>query len=220
MTSGGREAVLAALRRLGTAEAGAIAARLKLHPTTVRVHLDALAESGLVTRARREHGVGRGRPPYVYSAPTSGEAGAARGYQALAAVLAESFGRGGGTKSERATEAGRRWAAARNGHTDQRAARRGKAGFGLVRLVRELDELGFEPRAHAAKGTTHVEMWSCPYWEIAREQPEVVCAVHRGLLEGMLDHEFGPRFEVELVPFVTVDYCLASVRREVGDAAK
>jgi predicted ArsR family transcriptional regulator len=48
-------------------------------------------------------------------------------------------------------------------------------------------EAGFEPRFHR-RGPKSVEitMRACPFRELLDEHRELVCAVHRGLLEGML----------------------------------
>src|SRR5690348_8546452 len=74
-------ALLSELRRpTGTAE---LAARLELHPNGVRLHLERLAEQGLVERARARSP--RGRPPDVWRiAPEARPAGAnPRAYEDL-----------------------------------------------------------------------------------------------------------------------------------------
>ena len=58
----GRPAVLALVKREGPIAADALAARLKLTPTAVRQHLQALAEEGLVAEAEATPPSGRGRP--------------------------------------------------------------------------------------------------------------------------------------------------------------
>jgi predicted ArsR family transcriptional regulator len=62
----GRAAVLALAKREGPIAADALASRLKLTPTAVRQHLQALAEEGLVAEVVEAHGaertLSRGRP--------------------------------------------------------------------------------------------------------------------------------------------------------------
>ena len=45
-----------------------------------------------------------------------------------------------------------------------------------------LGEHGFEPRVAGLEVTMH----RCPFTELARESPAVVCGMHRGLAEGAL----------------------------------
>ena len=52
----------------------------------------------------------------------------------------------------------------------------------MSRLVHVLEEHGFEPRAEGLD----VTMARCPFADLARESPEVVCGIHRGLVEGVL----------------------------------
>lgn len=52
-------------------------------------------------------------------------------------------------------------------------------------------------------------MRGCPFHELAESQPEIVCAVHRGLITGALQ-ELGSDLEVdELDVFVQPDLCVA-----------
>jgi hypothetical protein len=56
-----------------------------------------------------------------------------------------------------------------------------------------LDRTGFTPvlaRESAPSGPTdEIVLRSCPLLESAREHPEVVCQVHRGLVEGVLGRD-------------------------------
>jgi predicted ArsR family transcriptional regulator len=55
-------------------------------------------------------------------------------------------------------------------------------------------------------------MRRCPFHSLAEQHPEVVCAVHRGLISGALD-ELGSRLEVDgLDVFVEPDLCIAHLR--------
>lgn len=51
-----------------------------------------------------------------------------------------------------------------------------------------LAALGFQPRreSHTPQRLTY-RLCNCPYREAARENPQVVCGLHRGITRGMLD---------------------------------
>jgi predicted ArsR family transcriptional regulator len=72
-----------------------------------------------------------------------------------------------------------------------------------------LDEQGFVPDADGCD----VNMRRCPFHDLAEQHPEVVCAVHRGLISGALE-ELGSELEVgELSVFVEPDLCVARLAR-------
>ena len=76
--------------------------------------------------------------------------------------------------------AGRRLAKAARGATDR------------VRLLETLTRrLGFEPRTVERRGGVDVVLDRCPFVATATAAPEIVCELHRGLAEGVV--ESGPR---------------------------
>jgi predicted ArsR family transcriptional regulator len=55
-------------------------------------------------------------------------------------------------------------------------------------MGRALAALGFAPRRGRAKrGRVVFRLGSCPYCEAVRENQPVICALHRGLTQGLLD---------------------------------
>ena len=55
-------------------------------------------------------------------------------------------------------------------------------------MGRTLTALGFAPqREHPRDGHVVFRLGSCPYREAVRENPPVVCELHRGLTRGLLD---------------------------------
>ena len=52
-----------------------------------------------------------------------------------------------------------------------------------------------------------VQLRRCPLLDIARRYPEVVCQVHRGLIEGALTQLGGHDAGVDLQPFADPDAC-------------
>ena len=72
--------------------------------------------------------------------------------------------------------------------------------------------MNFDPElADPAPGTgeREIRLRACPYRDVAREHPDVVCAIHLGLLQGALTQLGDPPTTVRLVPFVKPHLCLA-----------
>ena len=78
-----RRALLAAVKRLGEADAGELAAAAGVTPAAVRQHLTPLLRQGYVVR-REEPGPGRGRPRHRYSLTRLGHELFPTGYAVLA----------------------------------------------------------------------------------------------------------------------------------------
>jgi predicted ArsR family transcriptional regulator len=187
-----RERVLDALRASGRAlRLSEVCAQVSLSPNPVRSHLARLADDGLV-RVDHEAPHGPGRPAALYSAlPAEPEEGAA--YRTLAGLL-------GRTLATVATpsvagQAGRDWA--RTLLDRRRDAGRADVADAVDLVVELFDEGGFAPRVTPDRRT--VELYRCPFISLAVEQPEVVCAVHLGLVRGVLDELDDPR-TVRLAP--------------------
>lgn len=72
-------------------------------------------------------------------------------------------------------------------------------------MVELLARQGFEPDAVGRQ----IEMRRCPFQDLAETTPEVVCAIHRGLITGALT-ELGQNLAVgELEIFPRPDVCVA-----------
>lgn len=162
-----------------------LAERLALHPNTVRPHLERMREAGLIEVEPIHRGT-VGRPQLRYSlapgAPGLGlEPPAHTLLAGLLAALAEQLG-GDGVD---AANLGRRWG------TDATARRQSGRGC-LAALVAELDRLGFDPVESelAADGLdgrrVRVDFLHCPFRELAEAYPELVCHLHRGIVEGLV----------------------------------
>jgi predicted ArsR family transcriptional regulator len=170
-----------------------------LHANTVREHLDGLRRRGLVRRLRAEP-TGRGRPAWLYEA-TAGE-GTGSEYAGLAAALAAAIARTSDTPAETAATAGEDW-----GHelARDRGARRVTPEVARRHVVGLLDELGFEPEDGAAPA--QVRLTRCPLLEAAHRYPEVVCAVHLGIVRGALEEYGADPAGSRLLPFAEPDAC-------------
>ena len=185
----GDDTRFAIFRELGRSpaplSASELAERLTLHPNTVRPHLDRMREAGLVEVEPIHRGT-VGRPQLRYSlapgAPGLGLDPPAHTLLAgLLAALAEQLG-GDGLD---AANLGRRWGTDANG---RRQSGRGCLGA----LVGELDRLGFDPvetelnpdRPGARR--VRVDFLHCPFRELAEAYPELVCHLHRGIVDGLV----------------------------------
>lgn len=146
--------------------------RTGLHRNTVRGHLDHLVEQDRVTRFPVRSG-GRGRPAWGYLARDSEYAALA---MALASGLDDAPDEEPGGASP-AVRGGRAWGERLRSQvaTDADTTERD-------RLVRALEHTGFSPEPDGDV----VRLRSCPLIDAARAHPDVVCAAHLGLVEGVL----------------------------------
>jgi predicted ArsR family transcriptional regulator len=174
--------------------AGDLAEALDLHANTVRLHLERLKDAGLVDVEVIHRGT-VGRPQHRYSlapgAPGLGFDPPAHVLLAgLLAALAETTGADAGAARTTGRAWGRQAATRGAGRTASRNC--------LTALAQELDRLGFEPAADpeaTSDGSTRIEFLHCPFRELAEAYPELVCNLHRGLCEGVVDQVGGGRVE-------------------------
>ncbi|WP_414689006.1 helix-turn-helix transcriptional regulator [Mycobacterium sp.] len=224
-----RERVLELVREHdGAVDAAELAVQMGLHVTTVRFHLDALCSEGTVERTRiTRAGVGRPRTGYLAVRERLD-------YRSLAEILALELGNTADKRRRRAEAAGRRWAE----RIAAGSARERGAGLDVSDSVgprKTLEgqaamvgavfaRMGFGPELTPAATSTAgsqqtIRLHACPVRDLARAHPEVGCALHRGLLQGLLASPASggrstasrPVMQAELEPFVEPDLCLARV---------
>jgi predicted ArsR family transcriptional regulator len=192
-------------RPLATAE---IAETLGLHVNTVRPHLERMREVGLLEVHADSRGT-VGRPQHRWSlaadAPSLGLEPPA--FPLLARMLVRAAARVGATPAD-AVEAGREQGAA------AAPARTGGAGA-VPALVAELDRLGFDPAVAEDGNATTVAFAHCPFRELAEAAPELVCNLHRGLVEGFVDATGGGTV-VAFHTLVDRDPCSVAIARSGG----
>lgn len=207
LASASRVELLHALQDDGPQTTAALVARTGLHENTVREHLQRLVDARFVVR-EAEHRTTRGRPRTVYRAVTREDVRidprAARhlaesvARARLTRILLDGYGAPVADVATSAQEAGRAMAGELpglpSGADDQ-----------VLALEAHLDRMGFDPVLDEA-GTTF-DLWRCPFLDLARERPEVVCSVHLGLAQGVLEHVGGPVRAERLVPFVGPRHC-------------
>ena len=160
-----------------------MALRLSLHPNTLRPHLRRLEEAGLVSsETSRDATVGR--PQVLYTVVDRDDT-EGRDYRLLADILAGLLT--GRRARERAQTQAREWGAFLAGRTIPRPGARRAAGPDLAMLQEALAEVGFDPRFRRRSArSVEISMRDCPFRELLDEHRELVCAVHQGLLEGIL----------------------------------
>jgi predicted ArsR family transcriptional regulator len=195
------------LLRAADAPIGAVelAASVGLHVTTVRSHLRVLEAAGLVVRTASPR-TGPGRPRQAY-ASTGGVGGRADAHRELAELLAGALGAGGAQGRRQAEDAGRRWA------RREIPAVRELSWEDAVTGVGELfARVGFAPRRIAADGY-RIALEDCPFRDVARAHPEVVCTLHLGLMREALARQGLPELagSAQLQPFVAPELCMAEI---------
>jgi len=168
-----------------------IAESLQLHPSTVRLHLDKLRDADLVQPEADRHGT-VGRPQYRWSLGANVPSISAEpdGFRVLAHLLADLSARSGSTP-ETAVDTGRQ-SALDNISVRANAIRVGvDTRDGCLRAVlAELADLGFDPVLEAdtaGKEAVAITFQSCPFRELAVRYPDLVCQLHRGITEGILE---------------------------------
>lgn len=223
---------VAILRLVRAADAGLtatdVAERTGLHFSTVRAHLERLVDAGLLIKARASDG-GPGRPPWRYRAASPEPAPAP--YRTLAAALLDHLATAGGGTSA-AVQAGQEWGR-RLATSPERPADPVDAAVAV------LGELGFDPHVrtpgadkteqphHAEtsddagkvgnatdpeRGEVEVQLRTCPFLELVGQQPDVMCALHAGVIRGVLRTAGTPDAEAVLEPFAAPNACVVRLR--------
>lgn len=197
LASSARRQVLVALRDSPVPlDAAGVADILGLHVTTARFHLDHLVDAGLAQRASAGE-KRRGRPRILYSPVAESRTEDAR-EQLLNLLVTTLAGERDGR--DEAVRAGHRWAAGFPAPTQS-------SSDPSRRLLAVLDRLGFDPQVDR----NDIQLRACPFREAARNHPEVVCSIHRGLVEQLSETT------VTLLPFVEPELCLVRLESE-GDS--
>lgn len=175
-----------------------IADSLELHPNTVRPHLERMREVGLLEVDADSRGT-VGRPQHRWSlaadAPSLGlEPSEFRLLARLLAGVAAQAGLDAEAIAEVGRIEGRRSGSLRAAAGTQSC---------LEALVDELADLGFDPAIGEDRDLTTVAFASCPFREVASEFPGLVCQLHRGIVEGVV--EGVPNAEVAVLTFATLE---------------
>jgi predicted ArsR family transcriptional regulator len=187
---------------------------LGLHVTTARFHLERLVAAGTLVTAHRRGGVGRPRKVYALAHDRGPGLAGGESLASFTELLTAAWSQARDGVPIGPEEAGRRWVADRTatGAPPLPAATTPGAWLGKVGLAVDLlDEWGYQPEVRTTdRGRTAVlTLHDCPFLTMARQHPDVVCGIHRGLVRGTLAAVGEADADVELEPFVTDRTCVA-----------
>lgn len=202
-----RYAIYEELVRAGTPQStGEVAAALGLHPNTIRPHLERMRDAGLLTVQVDSRGsVGRPQHRYAVSAEAPSLGVEPPAYPLLAGLLAN-VAAAEEPSADRVASVG-----ARHGKVmAETAPRDASCGEGLNLA---LQELGFAPAASQGPRTMSIRFTECPYRRMAEAFPDLVCQLHRGMVEGYVAEKGG----AQMVEFATL-YDRDPCRTELADA--
>ena len=182
--------------------------RAGLHVNTARFHLDGLVDAGLATREPRPRRT-PGRPSMAYCATDGDRPTGQRRYRLLAEMLTSVIVGMMPQPQVAATEAGREWG---RYLTEQPPPYQGLAAENAVaKLASALEEIGFAPEVAAENEGYQIRLRQCPFREVAQQHEDVVCAMHLGLLQGVLEQIRAPVTADDLEPFAEPGVCVAQL---------
>ena len=177
-----------------TVTAGEVAERFELHPNVARHHLDKLTAGGyLEVTVGRSPGAGAGRPSKRYSVSERAMSleFPVRHDDLLVTLLGRALSRLPAEEAEAMAEEvgaeyGRQMAATvRAGEDPARSFR-----SALHAVADALTAHGFAAHAESRDGRLRIISEHCPFGDAAIEHP-VICAVDRGMVQGMLGALYG-----------------------------
>jgi predicted ArsR family transcriptional regulator len=168
--------LLGALRRPASTEE--LAGELGLHVNGVRRQLERMQQGGLLERRRATYGRGRPRDEWSIAADANPGGVAPEAYADLAGWLARSIPAGPGRLRQ----------VERTGREIGRELAPGQTGDLHESFRSIFTALGFQPEIEGeADGGFCCTLGNCPYRSSVRENPEVICTLHKGITRGLLD---------------------------------
>lgn len=190
-----------------------------LHTTTARFHLDQLVAAGILQASFHKH-TGAGRPRKLYGVSddhASTSVSDATALMLLTSLLTETF-KASRTQGRTVTpdEAGERWAHENVPARDAEPAASPGEWLGKVgSLIDVLRRWGYTPDLSTSNGgrTARIDLTHCPFRELAADNTEIVCGIHRGLISGTMEQLGEPDTDVTLRPFADGNTCIAHLNR-------
>lgn len=163
-----------------------------LNHNAVRQHLAVLHDAGLVDeQIESRQRPGRPRLLYRVAPEAAGSWGTTGPFELLASALAEALGSG-----ESPYQVGVRLGRQRAAQLQPRARNTDPAE--LVRI--EMLERGFRPTFKRNGQRLEYSLQRCPFSSAAERNPQVVCELHRGLMDGLAQGLDRPVAVVEFTP--------------------
>ncbi|SRR5579875_3809799 len=198
----------AAGRPLGVQE---VAEQAGLHPNTARFHLDALVDASLAAREPQPRET-PGRPSMVYWATEADGPTGQRRYRLLAEMLTSMIAGVMPRPGDAAEDAGREWG---RYLTEQPPPfQRVDAAEAVEKLTEALAGIGFAPEVVPEDDGYRLRLHQCPFREVAERHQGVVCALHLGLMRGVLEQLRAPLSADRLLPFAEPSVCIADLSTE------
>lgn len=161
-------------------DTASVARRLSLHPNGVRLRLRRLEGRGLVERTTARKEIGRPRALWEITPRAIVEADRPHTGWAMARALARAIP----PTPPRLRDIEDAGAQMGSELVEQVGASEGDDPFQA--LSHALEALGFEPRRTDGEPVRY-ELMTCPYAEAVRENPKVVCTLHKGIVRGVLE---------------------------------
>lgn len=194
-------------------DAHALADQLGLHLTTVRAHLDVLVDADLVTSENESRTI-PGRPRRLYAAADDPVSVPAGGYRLLAEMLVSHLAGTSDDVTHDAVAAGHAWGTYLVDRPPPFTTTTADAARDEV--VSLMDRLGFQPELD--DDGTRILLRRCPFLDVAKRHPEVVCSLHLGIMRGALQTLGAPVGAGDLEPFVQPSLCVAhtATREQAG----
>ncbi len=160
----------------GPMDVATLTARFGLNHNAIRQHLAKLCAAGLVIEeAAAPAGPGRPRLQYRPALAAESDWGIPSPYEKLSFMLLDMV-RTGRNPREIGAETGR-----------QMAADLPDPAGPVDRLEMNASRQGFEPRRVKTPSSVDLIFGRCPFQAAASASPEVVCELHRGLAEGIVE---------------------------------
>jgi predicted ArsR family transcriptional regulator len=175
-------------RSLSPRSTAEIADTLGLHPNTVRPHLERMRDVGLLDVEIDSRGsVGRPQHRYALAADAPSLGLEAPAFPLLARMLAQAAAAAGISPDDAAAAGAEQGRALAAGRPRERSCVRA--------LTAALTELGFDPATGDGGTAVTIAFTHCPFRDLAEAHPEVVCHLHRGLVEGFVEQLGGASVE-------------------------
>ncbi len=195
------------VRPLATAE---IAETLDLHANTVRPHLERMRDLGLVEVTTVSTGsVGRPQHRYALAADAPSLGLEPPAFPTVTRMLLRAAV-AAGVDPEELAEAGRE-----QGRADHLRADVQWPEDPVAALELQLAAFGFDPARAEDGDAVTIAFTHCPLRELADVHPDLVCSMHRGMVEGFLGCDAGAEVH-RFHPLVDRTPCQVDVTRVAG----
>jgi predicted ArsR family transcriptional regulator len=203
---GRRELILQLLRTAaGPRSIASMADEMAVHPNTIRFHLETLVRAGRVEQLVGDT-AGPGRPAVLFRASRRMDPAGPTNYRLLASILTTYLAANADDPVSTAEKLGRGWGPSLVDGRPRRALSKTQA---VTALTDVLADLGFGPEPPTGRRSTDIRLRHCPFHELVQTHGDTICALHLGLMQGVLDSVGGPVTVDALDPFVEPDLCVA-----------